>query len=145
MNWKYEAAAKLKEYPLRLASIEHIDAELRRLEAEFDRIRSSVSDGTPVKGSGAPSRDDAIINNIVLRGELENCLEDAKEWCRIYSSAWDMLEDEERHILDRMYVHRMKGNVERLRDELGLEDVRSVYRRKDKALERFTLLLYGKL
>ena len=54
-----------------------------------------------------------------------------------------VLTDEDRLVLDRFYIHPMRGNVDRLRGELGLEDERSVYKRKDKALRRFTVALYG--
>ena len=58
------------------------------------------------------------------------------------AAALAVLDEEERHILDRFYIHRANGNVERLCDELHVE-VATVYRRRDKALRHFTLALYG--
>lgn len=53
-----------------------------------------------------------------------------------------VLDGEERLVLERFYIHRAKGNVERLCDELHLEKSR-VYELKDKALRHFTIALYG--
>ena len=43
---------------------------------------------------------------------------------------------------ERFYMCPEKGSVERLCSELGLESS-SVYRKRDKALRRFTVALYG--
>ena len=45
-------------------------------------------------------------------------------------------------MLLRFYMHPERGNVERLCGELGLEKS-AVYDRREKALRRFTLALYG--
>ena len=42
-----------------------------------------------------------------------------------------------------MYIHTTAGRAERLADELGLSDSRSVYKRTENALRRFTIALYG--
>lgn len=43
-----------------------------------------------------------------------------------------------------MYIHRHRGAVGRLREELGLEDERSVYKRAERALKKLTYALYGR-
>ena len=45
-------------------------------------------------------------------------------------------------ILDRFYIHPARGNAGRLCEELCMERA-NVYRRKDQALRRFTMALYG--
>ena len=42
-----------------------------------------------------------------------------------------------------MFIHRGKGNVERLCEELNIENPPGVYKRKDRALRKFTLAMYG--
>ncbi len=54
----------------------------------------------------------------------------------------EILGAEDRLVLERFYVHPERGSVERLCGELGLEKS-AVYSRRDKALRRFTLALYG--
>lgn len=141
MDWKREAADKLKCYEAKRTSLERAQAELRRLEDDMTRIRSAATDGTPVSG-GTSTREDVIVNNIARREELKLAMKEARAWVKIVDSGLAVLDEEERHILDRFYIHRANGNVERLCDELHVE-VATVYRRRDKALRHFTLALYG--
>lgn len=53
-----------------------------------------------------------------------------------------VLTPEERLVLSRFYIYREKGNPQRLCEALGVEQS-SVYRRKDKALGKFTEAIYG--
>lgn len=141
MDWKRESIDKLKCYEAKQSSYNRAKEELRRLESEKTRIRSAVSDGTPVRG-GTNTREDALVNNIAHQEELKRAMKEARSWVRMVESGLDILDDEERHILDRFYIHRAKGNVDRLCEELHLEKTR-VYELKDRALRHFTLALYG--
>lgn len=141
MDWKREAIDKLKCYEAKRTSLERAREELRRLEDDMTRIRSATTDGTPVSG-GTSTREDAIVNNITRREELKVAMREATAWVKIVDGGLAVLDDEERHILDRLYIHRAMENVERLCDELHVE-VATVYRRRDKALRHFTLALYG--
>lgn len=132
---------KLRGYEARQQALENIPAELARLESTFVSVRSARTDGTPVQGGGS-GREDAMLSNIVHRQELERTLEQARLWVAVVDRALAVLDDEERLVLDRFYIHRGKGNVQRLCDELRLEQS-SVYRRRDSALRHFTLALYG--
>ena len=49
----------------------------------------------------------------------------------------EQLEDEERLLLELMYIVPKRGNLEVLCRELGVEKS-AVYRRRDKALRRFS-------
>ena len=83
-----------------------------------------------------------MLSNIVHREELERALEQAKLWVDIVDGGLGVLDDEERLVLDRFYIHRGKGNVSRLCEELAVEQS-SIYRRRDAALRKFTVALYG--
>lgn len=141
MDWKYEAIDKLRGYNAHLRALENIPRELERLESAFTGVRSATTDGTPVSGGGN-GREDAMLSNIVHRQELERTLEQAKLWVGIVDNGLSVLEDENRLILDMMYINRAKGNLGRLCDSLEIE-VAQVYRRRDKALRHFTIALYG--
>ena len=52
------------------------------------------------------------------------------------------LSEEERRILEKMYIVPKNGNLDELCQELGVEKS-SVYRRRDKALARFSVLWRG--
>lgn len=141
MNWKFEAIEKLKEYAARKNAITSIPEEIKRLEEDAQRIRAASTDATPVHGGGR-SREDMLLSNIVQREELQRRLSDAQRWVDIVDGGLSVLTDDDRLVLDRFYIHPMRGNVDRLCDDLAIEKA-AVYKRKEKALRRFTVALYG--
>lgn len=141
MNWKYEAIDKLKGYKAHKRALENIPREIKWLEGAFVSIRSATTDSTPVSGGGS-TREDTLLSNIAHREELERTLKQAKAWVKMVDAGLEVLDDEERLVLDRFYIHRAKGNVDRLCEELNVEKA-TVYRRRDAALRQFTLALYG--
>ena len=141
MNWKAEAKEKLKRYDaMRLATV-NIPEEVERLELDMQAIRSAKTDGNVVNGGGN-RREDALINNIIHRQELLWTLQQAQLWLKTTDRALSALTKEEQLILHRLYIYPELGAPERLCQELGLE-TSSIYRRRDKALRRFTLAYYG--
>lgn len=141
MNWKAEAIEKLKKYDAMCRSLQNIPMEVKMLEVDARAIRGARTDGTPVKGGGS-GREDALINNIAHRQELSWALEQAQYWVEITQRGLDTLTPEEKLVLHRFYLCPERGGVERLCMELGVEKS-SVYRRRDKALHKFALALYG--
>lgn len=141
MDWKREALEKLWNYEAMKSALENIPAEIHRLELDYTSIRSSAGSNTPVQGGGA-RREDMLLTNIVRRGELARQLEIARAWVDLVNKALSCLDEDERMILDRIYVHPSRGKINSLMGEMGLEKS-MVYRRRDRALRHFTLALYG--
>lgn len=141
MNWKVEAIDKLKQYEAKRQALQSIPLEIARLESAMKSIRSATSDGTPVAGGGS-RREDMMLSNIVHREELERTLEQAKIWVALVDAGLELLDEDERLILDRFYINPAKGNVDKLCEELCVEKSQ-VYSRKDAALRHFTTALYG--
>lgn len=141
MDWKKEAIDKLRQYTAKKQCVKSIPEEIKRLESEMANIRSATGDGTPMLGGGS-RREDMLLNNIVHREELERTLEQAKIWVELVDAGMEILNQTERQVLDRFFVHPEIGAADRLAGELGL-DVKTVYRRRDSALRRFTISLYG--
>lgn len=141
MDWKREAADKLRCYEAKKSSIERAVEEIRRLNDEMTRVRSATTDSTPVSG-GSSTREDALVNSIAHQEELKLAIREARRWVKIVDGGLAVLDEQERLVLDRFYIHRGKGNVERLCGELNVEQA-TVYRRRDSALRHFTLALYG--
>ena len=141
MNWKKEAADKLRNYTARQQAVNNITAELHRLACKAVSIRSATADGSPVQGGGS-GREDAMLNNLCRRQELERQLKQVELWCSVVEGALAVLTEQERLVLDRFYIHPSKGNLERLCEDLCLEKSQ-VYARRDSALHRFTTALYG--
>ena len=141
-EWKYDVRDKLSDYPRQKNAVETLPDEIRRLESEYTSLHSTVYDSTPVQGGGTP-HESRMLHNIILRGDTERQLQRACLAVEFVESALNTLTDEERHIVDVMYISRQRGATERLRQELGLEDERSVYKRVDKILKKLTIAMYG--
>lgn len=83
-----------------------------------------------------------MINNIVCRQELQWSLEQAQQWMQSVTSALEALTPEEKGVLYQLYVYPTAGAMDRLCEKLRLEKS-SIYRKRDSALRKFTLALYG--
>lgn len=141
MNWKSEAIEKLRKYDAMRQAVQNIPEEISRLEIAACSIRSAQTDGTPVKGGGN-GREDMLLNNFVHRQELEWSYQQAQSWLKSADRALGALTPEEKLVLHRFYICPQRGGVDRLCDQLGVEQS-SVYRKRDKALRKFTVALYG--
>lgn len=141
MNWKTEAVDKLRKFDAMRQAVRNIPEEIERLEIDARSIRGARTDGTPVKGGGS-KREDALLSNLVHRQELEWTLQQARSWLKTVSGAFGALTPEEKMVLTRFYIYPEQGGVSRLCEELGVEQS-SVYRKRDKALQKFTIALYG--
>lgn len=83
------------------------------------------------------------LTNSDAMQDVEIHLEETKLWLRVMNRALSALTEDELLVLYRMYINRERNSIDRLCDELGLSDRRSVYKRRDCALRRLTIMLYG--
>lgn len=141
MNWKNEAIEKLESYGAMRQSIQSIVLEIKRLELEADAIRSACANSPAVMG-GSGRREDRLLNNIVQRQELQRSLDLAKIWLETTDQALGSLRQEEKQLLEQMYMSPKWGNVNQLSMDIGLARG-TIYRKRDEALRKFTLALYG--
>jgi hypothetical protein len=74
--------------------------------------------------------------------ELTHSLRQVQRWVRTVDLGLDALPEDEQLILRRLYLYPQRGAVEQLCSDLGLEQS-SVYRKRDQALHRFTVAMYG--
>ncbi|MBQ7767569.1 MAG: hypothetical protein IJ403_01650 [Oscillospiraceae bacterium] len=140
--WKYKAIDKLRDYPLQKSALQNLAEELERLESEAYSIKSATGDGTPVKGGGS-GREERLLSNIVKREEHKAMRHRAKLAVQMVDRGLAALSDEEKHMLEVMYIVGEQGRVERLLGELDLQEESSLYKRINKALHRFTVAMYG--
>lgn len=141
MNWKAEAMEKLSRYDAMRQAKANLPAEIQRLEAAAYSLRGKDMEQAPVRNRGNRP-EDQLLSNLVLRQELMAAMEQADAWLRITDRALSALTPEEKLILHRLYIYPERGSVERLCGELNVEQS-SVYRKRDKALRKFTCALYG--
>ena len=141
MQWKEEAMEKLKKYSAMRTAEKNIPEQICMLEASAATLRSSSA---PKLGghSSVRAREDALINNLAERQELEWSLVRVQQWLAVMNRGLDALTPEEIIILQKMYLFPERGAVDRLCSDLGVEQA-TVYRKRDKALHRFTVAMYG--
>ena len=142
-SWKYDIKDDLARYGGQLVAVTTLPDELRRLELEYESIKIANTDTTPVQGGGTVY-EDRLLTNIARREKTSMALSMTQIDIERIEAALDCLDETERHIVDTMYIHRQRGAIERLREELGLEDERSVYKRAERALKKLTYALYGR-
>ena len=141
MNWKNEAIERLTRYSAMSQAVENIPKEITRLERSIQELRGHRPDQFPGAKTPGP-RDDALIGSIIKRQELSDSYENAKIWVDTTDQAMSVLNQEEKTILTKMYVTPEKGVVNQLCLAFGVEQS-SIYRKRDQALYRFTMALYG--
>lgn len=139
--WKFKAKDKLKDYKYQQMALKTLPLEINNINSKMESIRSAGTDGTPVIGGGS-TREDMLLSSIVMKAEHEAMYKRAKRATMAVEKALEMLTEEEKTVLDRMYIHGTKGSLERLSDELCLHE-RSVYKLIDRALYHFTIAMYG--
>lgn len=141
MNWREEALIKLRGYERMRVAEGNLKIEIRRLKLEERRISTPRTDKVAVLQSGSRN-EDRLLDCIQRRQSLEEALEQTRCWIRVTDAALATLEKEEQLILRRLYFQGDAGTVSRLCGQLNLEKS-SVYRKRDKALQKFTQALYG--
>ena len=141
MNWKSEAMEKLRRYDAMRQAAFNIPQEIKRLQLAAQAPKGANLETTPVKGSGN-RQEDALMNNMAHRQELQWTLDQTRCWLDVTERALKSLDKEENLILHRLYICPEKGAIDRLCQELELEQS-SIYRRRDRALQRFAIALYG--
>ena len=85
-----------------------------------------------------------MLDNITCRDDLKRKLKEARLWVEIVEGGLSILDDEERLALELCFIHRAKGAIMELCERLNVENS-TAYRRRDDALRRFTMALYGAL
>lgn len=142
MNWKDEVVERLGRYSAMETAVNVIPIELRRLDQEAASLSSALH-GSGGMQHDIRSREDLLLSILVRKQELEKNHENASLWIQCMDRALEQLTQEEQNILVHMHIRRDR-DVPLLCAELGMEKT-SLYRRRDAALKRLTLALYGAL
>lgn len=136
------AEEELRNLSKKRKAIEILPQRIKALEHGYTAIRSAASDAIPVSG-GTNARDDRLVKNISDRDFLQAELNEAIETVGAVENALLQLSNRERTILDRFYINRTNDYIERLKDELSVEQSQ-IYRDKDMALYNFTVAFFGR-
>lgn len=138
--WKKQTINELEKYEARKVAEENILDRLRELESAMTSIRSPGAGEVSARSGG--SKDEKYLNNIVSRDLLKENLKTTRKATRRMDKALNVLTEEEREILERFFMKPEKEAAFTLADSLNI-DRKTVYARREDALKKLTLALYG--
>lgn len=138
MTTRQRAREVLRAHRYNVAAEASLPDEIRRLDLELASPRVSRPDAL----LGGGDEHDRLERLIVRRDELKLRLEIAELSVRSVERALDALRPDERHILEVMDIDRQRGAPARLAEEL-YADVSTVHRLEARALDHFSLAMYG--
>ena len=139
INWKKEAIEELKRLEDLKESIHHLNERIELTQSQLYNI-SAVQIGERVGSSD--DGDDVRLSKMVELEELKARKLITEKRVQLLQDCLDKLSEEQRLILDRFYIRHTRGYMDELTELLSIEQA-EVYRRKDRALRRFTELMYG--
>ena len=135
MDWKICAVEDLRRYNLMKAGILNSEDKLRTIESDVMRARSALEDRR--------KRIDSRLVDALVEGErLKTNILTAKTLTKLVERGLSILCDNDRRILEIFYMSGVTKPATHLVKELGYSP-RSIYRARDRALEKFTLAMYG--
>lgn len=142
MNYKKWLIEDLQTLERLRFSIGQMTSELETLEAEFTAIKATNFDKMP-KGSGENPQEEKLLTNIAKRDELSANLKATVLHVEDMDKLIGALPDDERRIIERMFIKREKYAADSLSEELGYE-IAHIYRLKNQALTHMAQLRHGK-
>lgn len=142
MDWKRCAIADLRKYHQMQQGQRNLEKKISILEGDVCALRPTRTDRDAVSNSGISGFEDKLINNIAERERLRLNHQVVSGLVEMVDAALATLSERERLVLERFYINRCHGYIDRLCQELGYEKSH-VYRLKDEALTAFTVAMYG--
>ena len=147
--WKYldkrsAAIAAVKDYENMCFIIESTDEEIRQTHEKMRGLSSTKWDGMP-RTHNPKAAEDRIVDGIEEIDILRERYRQAVEYMNWFEPAWGQLSEEDQYVLKSFYSNNDygAGAVERVADYFSIERT-SAYKRKNRAIDRLTVLLFGK-
>lgn len=139
--WKMKCKADLFNLRKNEAAILSIPEEINMERERMTSIKSASTGTAPVQGGGT-SYEERMNNSICLIDLLSDKLRFAESEVRLTKKALTALTDEERRILEVLYIDKQKNGVQRLCEELGCDDS-TVWRKANRALTGYCIARHG--
>jgi len=148
--WKYldkrsAAVDALKDYSNMKFIISNTDDEIRAAYEKMGGVSSPQPDGMP-HARNPHAVEDRMVKGIEEIDVLRERYRQAVEYMEWFLPAWEELSEDERYVLDAFYNEDNEygsSTADDIADYFGIERA-SAYRRKNRALEKLTTLLFGR-
>ena len=150
--WQYldkrsAAVNALKDYSSMAYILAHTDEEIAQVHEDTTTLGSPAFTDMPGGSPNPQSGEMRIITAIDEIDVLRERYRQAKEYMEWFQPAWDSLSEDERYVLEAFYGEDNQygsNAADDVADYFQIERA-SAYRRKNRALERLTILLFGKV
>lgn len=140
--WKLKCKTDLYNLLKNEAAIKSLPSDIALERERMTAIKSACTDSTPVQGGGN-NYDDRLNNSICLINMLTANLHFAEKEVELTCKALDRLTDEERRILEVLYIDRQKNGAERLCEELNIKEEATIWKKSMRALESYCTVRYS--
>lgn len=148
--WKYldkrsAAVDALKDYSSMEFIIHHTDDEIKAAYQKMSGVGSPRFDGMP-HSHNPQAGEERIIKGIEEIDVLKERYRQAVEYMAWFLPAWEELNGDERYVLETFYNRdNMYGSsvIYDIAEHFHIEQT-SAYKKKNRALDRLTVLLFGK-
>lgn len=112
---------------------------IKRIIEEYERVTIRMKDKDVV----LEVEHKGILKGIEEIDMIKERFRQAAEYMNWFRPAWNQLSEDERYVLSVFYLDGEPGAAERVADHFGIER-KSAYNRKYRAVDRLSILLYGK-
>lgn len=140
--WKMKCKADLINLRKNEAAILSIPEEIKKERSKMTSIKSASSGTAPVQGGGT-SYEEKMNDSIFTVDSLTNKLHIAEIDVKLARQALAMLTEEERRILEVLYIDKQKNGAQRICDELGIIDETTVWKKATRALSSYCTARYS--
>lgn len=148
--WKYldkraGAVAALKDFSSMKFIIENTDQEIKEVYDKMSSVGGTRFDGMP-HNRNLHALEDRVINTIEEIDILKERYRQAVEYMDWFLPAWEELSEEDRYVLEVFYGEDNdygSGAADMIADYFHIERA-SAYRKKNRAVEKLTVLLFGR-
>ena len=145
LNKKDAAVNALKDYGKMKHIIDHTDEEIQRVYSRIAGVGSPAIEKMP-SANNPQAGEERMIKGIEEIDVLRERLRQAKEYMAWFQPAWDALSDDDQFVLDAFFSNGNEygaGAADVVAEHFCIERA-SAYRKKNRALDNLTTLLYGR-
>ena len=145
LNKKDAAVNALKDYGKVKHIIDHTEEEIQRVYSRIAGVGSPAIEKMP-SANNPQAGEDRMIKGIEEIDVLRERLRQAKEYMAWFQPAWDALSDDDQFVLDAFFSGGNEygaGAADTVAEHFCIERA-SAYRKKNRALDNLTTLLYGR-
>lgn len=145
--WQYldkrgATANALRDYGRMEFIISHTDDEVKAVHEKMGGISSPQFDGMP-HTHNPHAAEDRMAEGMDEISVLQERYREAAEFMEWFKPAWAELAEDERYVLECFYMDGEGAGIHAVCERFRIER-NSAYRRKNRALSKLSVMLYGK-